>query len=206
MDAAGHKLKLLDQLYFHWWRLAADIPVAAGSISYLFSFESEYIFFIIQCTLITDSHSLRHIRCHIDFLWLYIHKPNVFNEIKKKCVDFKCYEWNFKNMWFFSVKFQKCVNFGKWFNWNYKNMWILTIEKESKTCEFCFTCFLSFEETWIFSTCFDTCEIANFTCFWKLISDVFTCEIQVKKPVKLNHNTSVLQAFDCGWSCSWTVF
>ena len=67
MDAAGHKVKLLDQLYFNWWRLAADIPVAAGFICYLFSFEPEYIFFIIQCTLITDCHSLRHIRCHIDF-------------------------------------------------------------------------------------------------------------------------------------------
>ena len=68
MDAAGHKLKLLDLLYFHWWRLAADIPVAAGFISCLFSFEPEYIFFIIQCTLIIGCHSLRHIRCHIDFL------------------------------------------------------------------------------------------------------------------------------------------
>ena len=45
MDAAGYKLKLLDQLYFHPWILAADIPVAAGFITYLFSLEPEYIFF-----------------------------------------------------------------------------------------------------------------------------------------------------------------
>ena len=59
---------LCGQLYFHWWRLASDIPVAAGFISYLFSFEPELYIFIIQCKLITDAHSLRHIRCHIDFL------------------------------------------------------------------------------------------------------------------------------------------
>ena len=109
MDAAGHKLKLLDQLYFHWWRLAADIPVAAGFISYLFSFKPENIFFIIQCTLITDCHSLRHIRCYIDFLWLCIHRPNVFNEIKKKKhVDFKCCEWNFKTCDFSSEISKMC--------------------------------------------------------------------------------------------------
>ena len=42
--SAGYKLKLLDQLYFHPWRLS-DIPVAAGFISYLFSFEPEHIYF-----------------------------------------------------------------------------------------------------------------------------------------------------------------
>ena len=87
MDAAGHMLKLLDQLYCHW-RLAADIPVAAGFISYLFSFEPEYIFFIIQCTLITDSHSLRHIRCYIDFCDYAYTDLMYLMKLKKKTCGF----------------------------------------------------------------------------------------------------------------------
>ena len=46
MDAAGlTSSSFYTTVYFHPWRLAADIPVAAGFITYVFSFEPEYIYF-----------------------------------------------------------------------------------------------------------------------------------------------------------------
>ena len=54
------------QLYFHPWKLAADIPVSAGFISYLFSFEPEYIFF--SHSVYINSHSMfPHLRRPLDF-------------------------------------------------------------------------------------------------------------------------------------------
>ena len=51
--------------------------------------------FLIQCTLITDCHSLRHVGCHIDFLWLRIHRPNVFNFFFISYIIIKTYGVNF---------------------------------------------------------------------------------------------------------------
>ena len=45
MDAAGlTSSSFQTTVYFHPWRLAADIPVTAGFITYLFSIEPENIY------------------------------------------------------------------------------------------------------------------------------------------------------------------
>ena len=105
------------------------------------------------------------------------------------------FQWNFKNVWILvsgSTEITKHVNFDYWEG--IQNLWILF-----------HMFFVLWGNMWIFSTYFDKCEIANFTLKNHMFLKVnFTCFYMwntSEKAVKLNHNTSVLQAFDCSWPC-----